>query len=147
MDPFDFSYIILLVLYLWFALCLYIIARKTSTHNSWLAWIPFANFYLMCKVAGKPGWWTVLFCLPFTTFIILLLTFATMGEKEPRWFVPLLGITIVLAVIWIVLFIKVWVAVAEARHKPSWLGILMIMPVVNLIISGMLAFSSNSNIK
>jgi len=32
-------------------------------------------------------------------------------------------------------------AIARARHKPSWLGVLMIIPLVNLIIPGILAFS------
>jgi hypothetical protein len=141
MDYFDFSYIIFLVAYSWFALCLYIIARKTDTPNSWLAWIPLANFYLICRVAGKPGWWTILLCLPFITFVILLFTFMATGEKSPAWFMPLLALTIVLGFIYIVLFVKVWSAIAKARHKPSWLGILMIIPAVNLLIPGILAFS------
>jgi len=32
-------------------------------------------------------------------------------------------------------------AVAEVRGKPSWLGILMLIPGVNLILIGYLAFS------
>jgi len=107
MDYFDFSYVILLACYGWFALCLYIIAQKTGTPNPWLAWIPFANFYLMCRVAGKPGRWTILLCLPLITFVILLLTFMATGERSPAWFMPLLAVTVVLAFIFIALFISV----------------------------------------
>jgi hypothetical protein len=32
-------------------------AKKTNTQNPWLTWIPIANIYLMCIIAGKPGWW------------------------------------------------------------------------------------------
>ena len=141
MDYFDLPYIILLVGYGWFALCLHIIARKTGTPNPWLAWIPFSNFYLMCKVAGKPGWWTILFCLPFILAVILLFTFMSTGEKSPTWFFPLVAVTIVLGFIYIVLFITVWIAIAKARHKPSWLGILRIVPIADLVKSGILAFS------
>lgn len=132
------GYLIDVAIYVWFALCLYIIAKKTGTPNPWLAWIPIADIYLMCKVAGKPGWWTVFFCLLFILAVILLLAFMTMGEKSPIWFLPLFAFTIIIS---IVLFIIVWMAIAEARHKPSWLGILMIVPIANLIIPGILAFS------
>ena len=37
--------------------------------------------------------------------------------------------------------IIVWMAVAEARGKPSWWGILLIVPLVGLIVPGYLAWS------
>ena len=42
-----------LVVYIWMAICLQKIAEKTNTPNGWLAWIPIANIYLMCMIAGK----------------------------------------------------------------------------------------------
>ena len=97
-----------IIVYLWLAFCLQTIARKTDIPDDWLAWIPIANLYLLCKIAGRSGWWTLAF------------------------FVPLLNI--VIAIIW-------WWSIAEKRNKPGWLGILMIIPVVNLIVPGILAFS------
>ena len=97
-----------LIVYLWLAFCLQTIAKKTDTPNEWLAWIPIANIYLQCKVAGRSGWWTIGF------------------------FVPLLNV--ILTIIW-------WWSVAKKRNKPGWLGILMIIPIVNLIVPGILAFS------
>jgi hypothetical protein len=41
----------------------------------------------------------------------------------------------------LVIGIIVWMAIAEARGKPSWWGILLIVPVVNIIVPGSLAFS------
>jgi hypothetical protein len=41
----------------------------------------------------------------------------------------------------IVMIILVWMGVAEARNKPSWWGILIIVPIVNLIVPGYLAWS------
>jgi predicted Na+-dependent transporter len=41
----------------------------------------------------------------------------------------------------IVILIIVWMAIAEARSKPSWWGILVIVPVVNLIVFGYLAWA------
>ena len=97
-----------LIGYLWLALCLQTIAKKTNTPNEWLAWIPIANIYLLCKIAGRSGWWTIAF------------------------FVPVLNVALV--IIW-------WWFVAEKRNKPGWLGALMIIPLVNFIVPGILAFS------
>ncbi|MFC1942509.1 DUF5684 domain-containing protein [Chloroflexota bacterium] len=97
-----------IIVYLWIAFCVQTIAKKTNTPNEWLAWIPIANAYLLCKMAGMSGWWTLAI------------------------FVPLLNI--VMMIIW-------WWSVAEKRNKPGWLGILMIIPVLNLIVPGILAFS------
>jgi len=73
--------------YVWMALCLQIIARKTATPNTWLAWIPIANIYLMCKVAGKPGWWTVLFFIPVANIVFAILVWMKIAEarNQPGW--------------------------------------------------------------
>ena len=41
----------------------------------------------------------------------------------------------------IVIFIIVWMGIAEARNKPGWWGILMLVPVVSLVVPGYLAWS------
>jgi hypothetical protein len=38
----------------------------------WGAIIPFYNTYLMIKVAGRPGWWLILFFIPFVNIIMWL---------------------------------------------------------------------------
>ena len=37
----------------------------------WGAIIPFYNTYLMIKVAGRPGWWLILFFIPIVNIIDL----------------------------------------------------------------------------
>jgi hypothetical protein len=39
----------------------------------WAAIIPIYNFYIMCKVAGRPGWWVILMFIPLVNFIILII--------------------------------------------------------------------------
>jgi hypothetical protein len=141
------SYLIDVAIYVWFALCLYIIAKKIGTSNPWLAWIPIANIYLMCKVAGKPGWWIVFFCLtiilaiPMSIASVMVMFLAMGGGEIPAWFTPLTIATIVSGLISWVLLIIIWMAIAKARNKPSWLGVLIIIPIANLVIPGILAFS------
>ncbi|MFH1691975.1 MAG: DUF5684 domain-containing protein [Candidatus Omnitrophota bacterium] len=94
--------------YLFFAFCLQLIAAKTATPNAWLAWIPIANLYLMCKVAAKPVWWMFCFFVPFINIIFVVL---------------------------------LWMGIAQARNKPAWLGLLMLVPAVNFFVPIYLAFS------
>lgn len=39
----------------------------------WGAIIPFYNVYLMCKIAGRPGWWIILFLIPCVGVIIAII--------------------------------------------------------------------------
>jgi hypothetical protein len=101
-------FVIAAAFYVYFALALSTIAKKTNTPNPWWGWVPILQILLMLNVAKKPLWWLVL-C-----------------------FVPLVNI---------VIFIIVWMAVAEARGKPNWWGILLIVPVVGIIVPGYLAWA------
>jgi hypothetical protein len=71
-----------------------IIAKKTSTKDEWLAWIPIVNFYLMCKIAKKPGWWIVLFFIPLVNLIFIVIVWMEIAKtrNKPGW----LGILIIL---------------------------------------------------
>ena len=39
----------------------------------WAAIIPIYNLYILCKVAGRPGWWLLLMLIPLVNFIILII--------------------------------------------------------------------------
>ena len=39
----------------------------------WAAIIPIFNLYIMCKIAGRPGWWLILLLIPFVNFIIAII--------------------------------------------------------------------------
>ena len=106
--------IIGLAIYIYSALALMFIAKKTKTKNSWLAFIPIANFYLMTQMAGKPAWWT----------LAILLSF-----------IPFVGGLAVTAVS-IYLF---WM-IAEKINKPGWWSLLLLIPIVNFVILGIMAW-------
>ncbi len=38
--------------------------------RGWAAIIPFYNIYTLCKVAGKPGWWWILYIIPIVNIVI-----------------------------------------------------------------------------
>ncbi len=107
-----------LAVYIYTALVLMTIAKKTETEYPWLAWIPFANLYLMTQIANVP-WWT---------FLIVI----------AASFIPFAGQLIVMGML-----IWWWWRIAEERAKPGWLSLLMLIPIVNFIIMGVLAWSDN----
>lgn len=39
----------------------------------WLVLIPFVNVYVLLKIAGRPGWWLILFLIPLVNLIISIL--------------------------------------------------------------------------
>ena len=86
-----------LIVYLWVAFCLQTIAKKTNTLNEWLAWIPIANIYLLCKVAGRSGWWTIGFFVPLLNVILAIIFWWSVAEKrnKPGW----LGILMIIPLV------------------------------------------------
>jgi len=108
---------ILLVFYIYSAICLQLIAKKTGQEPSWLAWVPIANLFLSCKISGLSYLW-------------LLILFAAP--------IPIIGPLCIT-----VFYAYLWCRIAVALNKPSWLGVLVIIPIVNLVIIGYLAFSKD----
>lgn len=107
-----FILILALLIYIYVAVCLMKIAKKTSVENAWFAWIPILNIILIIQCAKKPLWWIIFYFIPFVNIVALVI---------------------------------IWMAIAKNLGKPDWLGILMIIPIANLILPGYLAFSENES--
>lgn len=106
--------LIILAVYIYTSICLMFIAQKTKTNNAWLAWIPIANVFLMTSIA-KQHWGLAL------AIIILGL-------------IPLLNLAA------IALGIYIWWLISERRNVHGAFSLLMLLPVVNLVYMGYLAF-------
>jgi len=100
-----------LVAYLFFALCMAMIAKKVGKPfgtSFIMAIIPIANMILFLQIAKKPLWWVILLFIPIVSFVVGIL---------------------------------VWMAIAERLGRPSWWGVvILLVPVVNLVLFLMLAF-------
>ena len=106
--------LVAIAIYVFFALALMEIARKTKTKNGWLAFIPIGNVYLMTQIAKVPGWWTI--------GVLLAL-------------IPFVGAVFVL-----ILMTYLWWQIAERIKRPGWWSILLLIPIVNFVIMGMMAW-------
>ena len=101
MDDF-LSFLIYVVIYVYVAYCIMVIAKRTNTENAWYAWVPFLNLYLLCKIADKPGWWIILFLIPLVNIVISIIVWMRIAEKMGKpswlgilWVIPPLGLIIV----------------------------------------------------
>lgn len=86
-----------LAVYIYFALALSTIAKKTNTENPWLAWIPIVNIVLMLNVAKKPIWWIVLCFIPLVNIVILVIVWMAIAEArgKPNWWGILMIVPVV----------------------------------------------------
>lgn len=73
--------------YIYFAVCLMKIAKKTGTDNGWFAWIPILNVILMLQVAKKPIWWLILFFIPGINLVFTILVWMEIAKAvgKPEW--------------------------------------------------------------
>ncbi len=88
--------------YVFFSFALMKIGDKAGVPNSWLAWIPLGNLWVMCRAAGKPGWWLLLFLVPLVNIVIALMVIFGMPGQVGKS--SLLGLLIFIPVIGIFLY-------------------------------------------
>jgi len=46
---------------------------KKADQPIWAAFVPIVNLYFLIKTVGRPGWWIILYLIPFVGFIIALI--------------------------------------------------------------------------
>lgn len=99
---------VLAVLFLFFSLCLFLIAKKLEVSAAWTAWVPLLSLWAFVASARKSGWWIVLLFIPVVNFFV---------------------------------GIYLWMCICENLGRNKMLGLLMLLPLVNLVWLGILAFS------
>ena len=57
----------------------------------WAAIIPIYNLYVLCRVAGKSGWWLLLFLVPLVNFVAAFLILSSVAERFGKGFFFTLG--------------------------------------------------------
>lgn len=71
-------------LYIYLALSIYFIAKKTHTPEEWMAWVPIANLLLMFNIAKKPWWWILLMLIPIVNLVIMVLTWREIAHARGK---------------------------------------------------------------
>jgi hypothetical protein len=47
----------------------------------WAAIIPIYNAYILLKIAGKPGWWLLLFFIPLVNYVFIIWTYNMISKS------------------------------------------------------------------
>ena len=84
-------FLVMIALYIYVAMALMEIAKRTNTDNGWFAFIPILNVILMLQIAQKPIWWIILFFVPIVNLVIGILVWVAILERRnyPTWWVIL----------------------------------------------------------
>jgi uncharacterized membrane protein YhaH (DUF805 family) len=94
----------------------------------------YAQFKLAQKVGcSNNAWWSF---IPILNSLLLL----QMARKPMWWFLLML-----VPLVNIVIFAILWIDVAKAVGKSGFLGFCTLVPVVNLVTVGILAFTGSDN--
>jgi len=123
MGGFLVAFIVLaIIIYVYSALVLMTIAKKTNTPNAWFAWVPILNTILMYNIAKAPVWSIVLF---FVGAALL--------------FIPYIGIIASLGVS----AISIWWLwkIYEVRNRPGWWALFNLIQPVGMVLIGVAAWS------
>ncbi len=114
-----FMFVILVGIYIYFALAWSTIARKLKYKNDWLAWIPFANLSMILQLGNFHWAWIFLIIIPILGWITLL----------------------------ILLVIATW-RIFEKRKYPGWFSLSMVFPqiggILYMIAVGFVAWSDKT---
>lgn len=65
----------------------FLIAKKTNTANPYFAFIPILNYYLLCKIAGRPVWWLILYLVPLVGLVVDVIVWMDIAKvrNKPNW--------------------------------------------------------------
>jgi hypothetical protein len=50
----------------------------------WAAIIPFYNYYTLLKVVGRPGWWLILYFIPFVNIVVWIIVSIDLAKSFGR---------------------------------------------------------------
>jgi hypothetical protein len=83
--------------YIYFCLCLFLIAKKLDVPNPWMAWIPIVQIWTVVNCAGKPWWWILLLLVPVVNIFIGIVLWMSITENlgKNKWLGLLMLVPIV----------------------------------------------------
>lgn len=130
-----------LAMHFFIGYCYKLIAEKTGNESvAWMWWIPIANIWIPFKVSGKPASWLLYFFIPLIGGIVVFII-ALMGMET---IASILAILVWISyLIPVILWVMVWMEVAEARGHERWWGI--IAAIVSIVGIPYLAFADSTS--
>lgn len=82
------------VIYAYVSYTMMVLAYRLGLKDSWFAWVPFLNLYLLTKMAGQPWWYIFGLVVPYVHFFMYAYIWSAVAARLLRH--PLIGAAIVL---------------------------------------------------
>ncbi len=123
----------LVILHFYYTLCLYLFSRKIGVSSAWLSWMPIFNVFTLLSAAGKPWWWAIPLLLPLTGFTSPI--YSNIYAVMAILFIVMLDVFLC-GIVWMRICVHLWIN--------RWFGLLIFVPLVQLILIGYLAFKSET---
>ncbi len=73
-----------LAFYIYYSLCMYLIAKKLNVAEAWMSWVPILNLWPFLSSAGKPCWWVLLLFIPLVNVIVMIYLWMCICENLGR---------------------------------------------------------------
>lgn len=96
------TFVLFVAFYAYVSFSLQTIADRLNVDNSWLAWVPIGNLYVMCQAAAKPVWWIILFFIPLVGIVAAIIIWAEICKRVGKspwlvllFLVPLINIALI----------------------------------------------------
>ena len=92
-----FFFVIAIAFYVYYCLCMFLIAKKLDVPAPWTAWIPIVQVWTFVASAGKPAWWIILLIVPIVNFFVIAYLWMCIAENlgKNKW----LGLLMLLPIV------------------------------------------------
>jgi len=115
-----------LIMLLIFYVVLYVVAClpfygvfKKANQTPWAAFVPIYNIYVLLKTVGRPGWWLLLYLIPFVNIVIAIIVYNDLSKSFGHG----AGFTVGLVFLnWIFLMV-LWLGSSEYRGPAAQMAI------------------------
>ncbi len=87
----------------------------------WEALIPFYNIYVLLEIVQRPGWWLILFFVPFVNFVVMIILLNDLSKAFGHGVGFTLGLLFLGPIFWLILGFnkdKYVLAKASTSQKP-----------------------------
>ncbi len=102
-------------MYLYFAVCMYVIAKKIGHKSPWWAFVPILNLYQTVELAGKKWYWFVFYLVPIVNIVTTVMIWMEIARARYKW--PGWGIFMLLPVINFI--IPLFLAIGPGQPSPN----------------------------
>ena len=72
-----------LAIAIFFIACLWKVFAKAG-QPGWASIIPLYNTYILLKIVGRPGWWLLLFFIPFVNLVVVIMVMLDLAKSFGR---------------------------------------------------------------